>query len=259
MSDLSALRPRPRSCYQEGMPGPTRVASRALAACAWLAAGAYVAYVVVAWRRHGHPPVPTSGTADDRLDQFMPLYDVVERHHIRVAAPAHVTLAAAREMDISQAPIVRAIFKGREWLTVCAVEPATSVEGHDAVVLGSGVYDGTWTDDATAFVRRQAPTLATMPVWLFSVGSFGDQHPVIGSLMRKEPKEIGELEQALHPRDYRVFAGVINVAHWPTWARLLFQALGGRDGDNRSWTDIEAWADQIAEALDRRTIAPTRP
>jgi len=141
--------------------------------------------------------------------------------------------------------------------TVCAVDTATAVDGYDAVVLGSGVYDGAWTDDATAFVRRQAPTLATRPVWLFSVGSFGDRHPVIGRLMRKEPKEIGEFEQAVHPRDYRVFAGVIALEYWPTWGRLLFQALGGRDGDNRSWPDIDAWADEIANALDAGIVTET--
>ena len=125
------------------------------------------------------------------------------------------------------------------------------MDGYGAIVAGSGVYDGSWTADATMFVRRHAPMLAHTPVWLFGVGSFGDQHPVIGGLMRKEPKEMGEFEQAIHPRDYRVFAGVIDLAHWPAWGRLLFQALGGRDGDNRSWPDIEAWADQIAHALGR--------
>ena len=53
------------------------------------------------------------------------------------------------------------------------------------------------------------------PVWLFSVGSFGDQHPIVGGLIKKEPKEISEFEQMLHPRDYRVFAGVIDLDHWP--------------------------------------------
>jgi hypothetical protein len=46
----------------------------------------------------------------------MPAYEVAERHHVRVAAPADVTLAAAREMDLQQSSVVRAIFKGRELL-----------------------------------------------------------------------------------------------------------------------------------------------
>jgi hypothetical protein len=39
---------------------------------------------------------------------------VVERHHVRVAAPAGVTLEAAKEIDIAAIPVVRAIFKARE-------------------------------------------------------------------------------------------------------------------------------------------------
>jgi curli biogenesis system outer membrane secretion channel CsgG len=47
-------------------------------------------------RRHG------AGTdeADPLLDRFMPDCDVVERHHVRVAAPAHLTLSAAADMDL---------------------------------------------------------------------------------------------------------------------------------------------------------------
>jgi menaquinone-dependent protoporphyrinogen oxidase len=138
----------------------------------------------------------------------------------------------------------------------CSVEDGLSVDGYDAVVLGSGVYDGSWTADANAFVRSQAERLAHKPVWLFSLGSFGDRHRVIGRLLHKEPKEIGEFEQAIHPRDYRVFAGVIDLQHRPAWARLQFQALGGRDGDNRCWPDIDGWADPIARAL-ARSAAPS--
>lgn len=138
-------------------------------------------------------------------------------------------------------------------VTLCAVDEATPVEGYDAVVFGSGVYDGSWTADASAFLRRQTPGLAQVPLWLFSMGSFGDRHPVIGRLVRREPKEIGEFERALHPRGYRVFAGVINLEHWPVWARALFQALGGHDGDNRAWPDIDAWTDEIAVALTAMT------
>jgi hypothetical protein len=44
----------------------------------------------------------------------MPVYDVAERHHIRVAAPAEITFAAACDADLMQSRVARAIFKGRE-------------------------------------------------------------------------------------------------------------------------------------------------
>ena len=110
-------------------------------------------------------------------------------------------------------------------------------------------YDGSWTAEATDLVRRHAAVLARKPVWLFSVGSFGDRHPIVGALIKREPKEIGEFEQTVRPRDYRVFAGVIDLHHWPAWGRLLFKALGGHRGDNRQWPDIDAWAEEIAREL----------
>ena len=54
--------------------------------------------------------------ADAFLDRFMPEYDVVERHHINVAAPAEVTFAALMDMDLEDSRVIRAIFKGRELL-----------------------------------------------------------------------------------------------------------------------------------------------
>src|SRR5262249_6248780 len=60
---------------------------------------------------------------DPLLDSFMPLYDVVERHRIRVAAPADVTLAVARDMNVLDSRVVRAIFKGRELLLGAAPPP----------------------------------------------------------------------------------------------------------------------------------------
>ena len=59
---------------------------------------------------------------------------------------------------------------------------------------------------------RQSPdeALAARPLWLFSVGSFGE---------------------------------------WPFWSRVFFHAVGGRFGDHRDWLTIDAWADRIAVAL----------
>jgi len=56
------------------------------------------------------------------------------------------------------------------------------VDRYDAMVFGSGVYDGSWTAEATALMRRHAAVLARKPLWLFSVGLFGDSHSIVGGL-----------------------------------------------------------------------------
>jgi hypothetical protein len=48
------------------------------------------------------------------LDRFIPTFDIVERHYVRVSAPAALTFAVARTIDLSSLPVVRAIFKARE-------------------------------------------------------------------------------------------------------------------------------------------------
>ena len=87
---------------------------RWLAAGAGVVVGAYAATAALAWLRYGRVAMANADGTDALLDRFMPVYDVVERHHINIAAPALVTLAAAEEQDLLHLPLVRAIFKARE-------------------------------------------------------------------------------------------------------------------------------------------------
>lgn len=87
---------------------------------AWLgvvltvAAVGYLGLVAAAWWRFGARPRTDALDHDGLLDRFVPAYDVVERHHIHVAAPADVTFAAARRQDLLHVPLVRAIIRARE-------------------------------------------------------------------------------------------------------------------------------------------------
>ena len=84
-----------------------------LTAGAGAAAGAYLAWAAMGWYRYGRVRRADSDERDEMLDTFMPVFDVVERHHIRVAAPPAVTLAAAGEQDLFDLPLVRVIIKAR--------------------------------------------------------------------------------------------------------------------------------------------------
>jgi menaquinone-dependent protoporphyrinogen oxidase len=133
-----------------------------------------------------------------------------------------------------------------------SVEGALAVGGYGAVVLGSPVYNGRWLSQAEQFVQTNLAALAARPVWLFSVAAFGDRKPLLGPLMQKEPKNIGDLRETLQPRDYRVFAGVIERKQWSRAGRVFFRAFGGHFGDNRAWREIDAWGEDVARALHAR-------
>ncbi len=79
-----------------------------------VALAAYAMYAAVTWLRYGES---TRGTADEEdalLDCFIPAYEVAERHHVHVAAPAAITLAAAKDQDLLHSLPVRTIVRIRE-------------------------------------------------------------------------------------------------------------------------------------------------
>src|SRR4249920_16351 len=94
-----------------------------------VAAGAVAGYAGVTWLRYGHPPLAKGDEADPLLDRFMPVYDIVERHHIRVAAGADITFAAACEQDLMAAPVAREIFRAREVLLRSEPDTTTRPRG----------------------------------------------------------------------------------------------------------------------------------
>jgi hypothetical protein len=77
------------------------------------------------WFRYGRSSQPGSGEIDELLDRFMPAYDVAERHHVSVAAPAETTLSAAAATDLQRSAIVRGIFRTRE--LVLGAKPGTVI------------------------------------------------------------------------------------------------------------------------------------
>ena len=79
-----------------------------------VAAATYAGSAAVTWYRYGSPQPGTPEEADPLLDRFMAAYEVVERHNVRVRAPAKITLAAAYEQNLLASPVIRAIFKARE-------------------------------------------------------------------------------------------------------------------------------------------------
>ena len=101
--------------------GSKKRAMRWIAGGFGLLAGGYATIVGTTWVRYGRLAAPTPDEQDPLLDQFMPDYEVSERHHVRVAAPAAITLAAAADTDLQQSAIVRAIFRARE--LVLGTEP----------------------------------------------------------------------------------------------------------------------------------------
>jgi menaquinone-dependent protoporphyrinogen oxidase len=129
------------------------------------------------------------------------------------------------------------------------LEAAGDLTGYDAFVVGSAVYAGRWTPEATEFVGRHHAVLASRPVWLFSsgpIGAMATKHEPV------EPKGIGALRRAINPRDHRVFFGAWDRSKLDgSKLRFVERMVAKRlpQGDFRNWEAIETWAAGIAQAL----------
>jgi len=124
-----------------GTNSKARSALRLAVATVGAAAGVYGMHAAMTWYRYGRVRDHCGHQLDELLDRFMPVYEVVERHHIRVAAPAAVTLAAAREQDLLGLPLVRLIFRTREVVLGATPDDRPQPRGLLAAVqaLGWGV------------------------------------------------------------------------------------------------------------------------
>ena len=163
----------------------TRSSTRWLSLGIGAAAAAYATYAGVTWLRYGHASPAVPEEQDPLLDQFLPVYDVAERHHIRVDAPAEMTFAAACEVDIRQSPIVTAIFKARE--VILGSEPDTVVRPRGLLASTRSIGWG---------VLAEAPSRAV----------------VMGAVTK--PWEANVVFRALPPADFAAFhePGYVKIA-----------------------------------------------
>lgn len=151
---------------------------------------------------------------------------------------------------------------------VSAADRVAEVGAAEAVVVGSGVYIGRWLKEPIEFIKRNAVTLATRPLWLFSSGPLAgstaakaDNDPMADALGPEDGpgsggrKQIAELSAATHPRDHRVFFGAFDPKDPPRamverLVRMMPASKGILPaGDHRDWPAIEAWAREIAREL----------
>jgi menaquinone-dependent protoporphyrinogen oxidase len=123
-------------------------------------------------------------------------------------------------------------------------EEVVTLDGYDAVILGSGVYAGRWLTAATQLADRLACELRERPVWLFSSGPIGDPAQPAG-----DPPGAAPIIAALHPRDHRVFTGRLEPNELKLGEKLILKVVRAKTGDYRDWSAIDAWAREIAAAL----------
>ena len=122
-----------------------------------------------------------------------------------------------------------------------------SLDGYDAVVLGSAVYMARWRRDALRLLRRLRSELGGRPLWLFSSGLVGeepDEDP--GKWVR--PARVQALAEQLGARDHAGFGGQV-ADDGGFMRRRMARDLPAELRDRRDWDAIERWARDVAAAV----------
>jgi menaquinone-dependent protoporphyrinogen oxidase len=167
-------------------------------------------------------------------------------HQLRVLVTAASKYGATA--GIAQA-IAETLTEHGLTVTVLAPEQVDSIEGYDAVVLGSAVYTGHWLDPAKDLAARSRDALAARPVWLFSSGPVGDPSRKLVQQMGVDPVDVGDILTATKARGHRMFAGKLDRKNLGFAQRAALVAFRGLEGDFRDWGEIGVWAEGIARDL----------
>ena len=123
---------------------------------------------------------------------------------------------------------------------------------YGALVIGSSVYMGHWMKEASELVMRNRDALSSQSIWMFSSGPLSNNASVNDPKL--EPKEIAEFREAITPRDHRIFFVAFDRKKLGFKDRMVTMMPAARalfpEGDFRNWSDIEAWASNIARGLE---------
>ncbi len=157
-----------------------------------------------------------------------------------------VTAASRHGSTTDIAEWIAAVLRTRgHEVVVRPPEDVTSLDGFDAVVLGSAVYTGGWLKGAKRFGARFCSDLADRRVWLFSSGPVGDPLVPAG-----QPDGLDGLVFRTGAVEHRIFSGKLDAAMLSLRERIAVRAIRVTAGDYRDWDDLETWASAIAETLD---------
>ncbi len=131
---------------------------------------------------------------------------------------------------------------------VLPVEVVTSVEGYDAVLVGSAIRSASWLPAAQRFVEQHRAALRKVPVAYFTVCiTLCEENPENREMVLGYVQPICDLVQ---PVASALFAGKVDYKRLSFPVRTLAQLMQVPEGDFRDWTLIRTWAERVLLMLE---------
>jgi menaquinone-dependent protoporphyrinogen oxidase len=132
------------------------------------------------------------------------------------------------------------------------VENVSSIEGYDAVIVGSAIYEFNLLPVATDFIERFKLPLASMPVaYFFGCAALKEDTPenqegvliYINPVLTKYPDIV--------PVDIGRFGGGADFSRLNAFEKMIMNFIGvTKSEDWRDWAKIGAWAEKVSGLID---------
>jgi menaquinone-dependent protoporphyrinogen oxidase len=123
------------------------------------------------------------------------------------------------------------------------IDHVKSLEGYDAVVIGSCIRMGGWLPEALKFVEKNQGVLKTLPTAFFQVSAGMRENTPAA-----KEEALGYSQPArdlLEPVSMGLFAGKMDLSKLSLFDRAISKMVGSVEGDWRDWEAIRAWAEAI--------------
>lgn len=139
-------------------------------------------------------------------------------------------------------------------VSVVPVQDVQTIDGYDAIILGSAIHMGQWMKPANSFVARETAILGSRPVWLFSSGPVADRSKPDDPADRRQGDQIAE---SIAAREHRFFRGKLDKQGLSVAERAIVRIAKAPSEDQRDWEAIRLWAADIAaELIDSHSLHP---
>lgn len=154
----------------------------------------------------------------------------------RKGSTAEIAQAIGKELQSAGHPV-----------NITDMKTVSTVEGSDAVVIGTPVYMGHIVKDVKIFVTQHRDGLAKIPVAAFAVGI-----APVAPHVEPVDKILDDLKRALSPVQLAastVFAGRLDPERMTFFERQMTRLLNVKTGDFRDWGAIKIWARELPALL----------
>ncbi len=120
------------------------------------------------------------------------------------------------------------------------VKENPTLQGYQAVLMGSAIRMGSWLPEALEFIKINQKILNNLPVALFTVHMLNTGDDSVSHAARLA--YLNAARPLLNKFDEVFFAGVIDLKKLSILDRLMVRMVKSPTGDLRDWEKIRRWA-----------------